>query len=152
MADNSAAIDFVRQNAVADDSGNYRIAQKKYMEYMASQGIPKEVMQAYREADTNLLNAMYEFNAEEMLKRCDEDKKNGDDPSKRVIKLNVTVPDGAYKMITYGAKQYPLPNKSGETITKTMVTRLTIDQDRKLDRALCVSYEKKLADLLGVSL
>lgn len=152
MADNSAAIDFVRQNAVADDSGNYRIAQKKYMEYMASQGIPKEVMQAYREADTNLLNAMYEFNAEEMLKRCEEDKKNGDDPSKRVIKLSVTVPDGAYKMTTYGAKQYPLPNKSGETITKTMVTRLTIDQDRKLDKALCVSYEKKLADLLGVSL
>lgn len=152
MADNSAAIDFVRQNATADDSGNYRIAQKKYMEYMASQGIPKEVLQAYREADTSLINAMYEFNAEEMLKRCEEAKKNGEDPSDRVVKLSVAVPDGAYKLTTYSAKQYPLPNKHGETITKTMVARLTIDQDRKLDKSLCETYEKKLADLLGVQL
>lgn len=152
MADNSAAIDFVRQNATADDSGNYRISQKKYTEYMASQGIPKEVLQVCREADTNLINAMYEFNAEEMLKRCEEDKKNGEDPSKRVVKLSVAVPDGAYKLTTYSAKQYPLPNKNGETITKTMVARLTIDQDRKLDRSLCETYEKKLADLLGVQI
>ena len=149
MADNNSALDFLRQNAETDANGNFHLTQKNWAKYMSDSGITGDIIKAYHSAEKDLINAMYVYNAEEILKRCEQAKKDGKDPSKEAVAFTVNIPDGSIKFETVAAKTYPIPNEPGQKITKTMCGKLSFQQIRKLDSTVLKSYEEQLAKALG---
>ena len=144
------ALRFLQDNVTMDETGTGHVTQKKYIEFMGTMGVTKEVLDVMNAAHGELYNGMYRYNHHALSTSVDEAKKNGTDPTKQKVVLSINVPNGSVTMTTSAAKSYPIPRQPGETITKTMVTSLDIRQVRHFDKELCRSCEDEMRRQLGI--
>ena len=153
MADTNAAIEFLRQNATKDESGNFHLKQKDWSTFMAEGGITEEVMKAYHDRESELLNAISEVTVDELFARCEAGLKEGksvEDLKDEAVTFTARIPDGSIKYETKATKTYPIPNEPGKSVTKYLVGKLTVNQNRKIDSATLTSRQDELAKLLGL--
>lgn len=144
------AHNFLKENVTIDENGNARLTQKKFMEFMAANGITKEVMDAKSEADKELINGAYRFVNEKLTEKVNKVKEEGGDPSDASVSLAIGIPNGSINMDLTASKNYSAPRNPGETITKTNVCKLNYKQTRFLDKDMTSACEADMAKLLGL--
>lgn len=143
---------FLKEHSTIDENGNAHLSQKAYMDFMAANGVTKEMMDARQEADKELLNGIYLFTTDQLQEKVKKVKEEGGDPSKETVSTTVRIPNGSIDLDLTASKSYPVPRNPGESITKTNVCRLDIRQSRYLDKEMVSSCEADMAKLLGLDL
>lgn len=143
---------FLEENVTTDERGNAHLTQKKYQEFMAANGITKEMLDAKAEVDKELINGSYLYASDELAKKVKKAKSDGNDPTKEVMSLSIGIPSGSINMDIIAAKSYPVPRNPGESITKTNVCRLDIRQTRFLEKETVSACEADMAKLLGIEI
>lgn len=150
MALGETGYEFLKKEATIDDRGSAHVTQKKYMEFMSSNGLTKEIMEAYKNAHAELVNGMYMFNKDQLIEQIDRAKKEGRDPAKEKMSTAVNIPCGNIALESFAKKSYPVPKQPGQTVDKYMVNKLTFTQTRLFDKELCSTTESELQKKLGM--
>lgn len=143
------ALEFLKGAAVVGDKGVAHVTQKDYMQFMADHGVTKDVIDATNAAHKELVDGMYQFNAEHLKAAIHEIKQAGGDTHKAKFKTVINIPKGNITMESTAAKTYPVPN-SPDKVTKVMVTNLSIDQERFIDKDMIASMEAEFKKDLGL--
>ena len=141
---------FMEEHAREDERGVYHVTQKEYTGYMSSQGISKDILDAKKSADQELVNGMYLFGHDQLMNRVNKDIKDGGDGRSQKVEMSVNIPDGSISMSVNSHRAYPKPNQQGEKVDKVNVTNLQINQQRLLDKAQMKDCESEMKKKLGL--
>ena len=150
MALGEEGLSFLEAEATEDEKGNSHVTQKKFLEFMASRGVPKGVIDSYNSASEELINGMYRFVNKKLTEKVKQAKKNGTDPSKESAKITTNIPNGSICVEQKAAKTYPIPKEPGKSVTRPCVTSLDINQKRLFDKDMLAESEESMKKLLGI--
>ena len=150
MATGETAHAFLQREATVDERGTSHVTQKKYLEFMANNGVTAEVLRAISDSHEELLNGMHMYNSERLKTQVEEAKKAGRNPFAERTAISVNIPNGSINLAMTAAKVYPIPRKPGESVTRTCVCSLDWRQERLLDKTMCANTEAEMAKQLGL--
>lgn len=150
MAIGETGLAFLQKEATVDDRGVSHVTQKKYLEFMAQNGVTLDVIKAHTAAHEELVNGSYLYAADRLKDQVAEAKKAGRNPFTEKASIGINVPNGSIDLTLTAAKVYPLPKKPGETVTRTMVGKLDFRQNRLMDKNICASAEEEMRKQLGL--
>lgn len=150
MAVGETGLAFLQKEATVDDRGVSHVTQKKYLEYMAQNGVTSDVVKAYTSAHEELVNGAYLYAAGRLTDQVEEAKKAGRNPFAEKASIGINIPNGSIDLTITAAKTYPIPKKPGETVTRTMVGNLDIRQQRLMDKGICAAAEEEMRKQLGI--
>lgn len=150
MALGEEAHSFLKQETTLDEKNHFHLTQKKYLEFMASRGCPKPVLESVNSGHEELVNGIYRLVNEQLEKQVKEAKKAGRDATKECAGCTVNIPNGSICYEQRAAKTYPIPKEPGKTVTRTCVGSLDINQKRLFDKDMLQDSEAAMKKLLNI--
>lgn len=143
---------FLEENGKVDEKGKTTLNLKEYREFLASQGLTKEVIEKTAAVEEEVTTGLYRYNAErvtaEVKKLVDEGKI--DEAKKVKVETKITTPFGVRNMVT-DAYRYRAPAFGSDKPTEsTMVARDKIEESRCFNKELCTQCENEIKKLLGI--
>ncbi len=140
---------FMEDHAREDERGVFHVTQKDYTGYMADQGISKDILDATKVAQQELVNGMYMFGHDKLMGRVDKDIANGGNGRSQKVEMSVNIPDGSINMGITSHRSYPIPNTDNK-IDKVNITNLQYNQSRLLNKDLMKTHESETKKKLGL--
>ena len=150
MAIGETGLAFLQKEATVDERGTCHVTQKKYLEFMASSGVPLEVIKAVNSAHEELVVGMYQHTNERLKEQVAEAIKAGRNPFAEKASIGVNIPSGSIDFTMTAAKTYPIPRKPGESVTRTCVGNLDFRQNRLMDKTVCAAAEEEMRKQLNI--
>jgi len=142
---------FLTEKGTVDEKGNTSLTLKNYREFLAGQGITKEILDKQAAVDAEVTNGIYRHGDEVVTKKVEELVKAGKKDEAKEVKTvtSITTPIGTRKVTIQSHKSYPVPG-SDKRVDKVLVINDDYKTSRTVSKDMCKGYEDNLKKLLGL--
>ena len=143
--------EFLGKEGVKDETGNTSLTMKSYKDFLAAQGLSKDIQEKILEVEKEVTTGLIRFNADALTAKIKELKNNGkeEEAAKAEVTTRVTTPFGQRRMRTVASQQYPVMG-SDTKITKVGVVHDNYKFSRAIDKEVLGTIEDQFKTLLGL--